>query len=223
MSIFQRIGTLIRSNINDLLDRAEDPEKMIKQVILDMEASVKDGKIALAAAITEEKKLKALYEDNLKKHEEWMAKASLAVEKGDDDLAREAIRRAKTHENNADQMKGQYEAQRAAVSQLRSDLDSLESKLTEAKAKKEVLIARHRGALAQKKIAEQTAGLSSKTSAFDTFSRMEEKVAHAEAQAQAAMELNTDSLEERFKALERDEGVEDILAALKAKKAEESK
>lgn len=219
MGILSRIGTLVRSNINDLIDRAEDPEKIIKQIILDMEESVRDGKVALASTITEEKKLKAIYEENLQKHSEWMEKAELAVEKGDDNLAREAIRRAKTHESNADSAKTQWEEQRKVVASLREDLDTLESKLNEAKAKKELLIARQRRAEAQRKVAEQMSGMKKGANAFDTFDRMEEKVSHMEAQAQAAAEVGSDSIEERFKALEKNDDVDDVLAALKAKKA----
>jgi phage shock protein A len=218
MSIFQRITNLLRANINDLLDRAEDPEKMIKQMIMDMEEGVREGKVALAAAITEEKKLKAAYEENLEQANNWFTKAELALEKGEEELAREALKRRKTHEDNATSFKTQWEEQRKTVSSMREDVDALESKLAEAKAKKDILIARKRRAEASKKVNESLAGIS-KNNAFETFARMEEKIEHMEAQAQAAAEVRQDSLEERFAKLGDDKDVEDDLAALKARLA----
>lgn len=216
MSIFQRITNLLRANINDLLDRAEDPEKMIKQMIMDMEESVREGKVALAAAITEEKKLKAAYEENLEQANSWFNKAELAMEKGEENLAREALRRRKTHDDNGNSFKAQWEEQRKTVAAMREDVDALESKLAEAKAKKDILIARKRRAEASKKVNESLAGIS-KNNAFETFARMEEKIEHMEAQAQAAAEVRQDSLEERFARLGADKDVEDDLEALKAR------
>lgn len=220
MSVFQRIGTLLRANINELLDRAEDPEVMLKQMILDMEDSVREGKVALSLAITEEKKLRASYEENLSKAQSWMEKAELAVEQGADDLAREALKRSKTAETNAETAKSQWEQQRQMVAQMREDLDTLESRVAEAKSKKDILIARQRRAEATKKVQEQLAGIGKNQSAFDTFERMEEKVEHLEAQASAAMEIRRDSLDERLNRLGADKDVEDDLAALKQKVAE---
>lgn len=216
MSIFQRITNLLRANINDVLDRAEDPEKMIKQMIMDMEEGVREGKVALAAAITEEKKLKAAYEENLEQANNWFNKAEFALEKGEEELAREALRRRKTHEDNANSFKSQWEEQRKTVSSMREDVDALESKMTEAKAKKDILIARQRRAEASKKVNESLAGIS-KNNAFETFAKMEEKIEHMEAQAQAAAEVRQDSLEERFGKLGADKDVEDDLDALKAR------
>lgn len=216
MSIFQRITNLLRANINDVLDRAEDPEKMIKQMIMDMEEGVREGKVALAAAITEEKKLKAAYEENLEQANNWFNKAELALEKGEEELAREALRRRKTHEDNANSFKSQWEEQRKTVSSMREDVDALESKMAEAKAKKDILIARQRRAEASKKVNESLAGIS-KNNAFETFAKMEEKIEHMEAQAQAAAEVRQASLEERFAKLGADKDVEDDLDALKAR------
>lgn len=220
MGIFDRVVTLVKSNINELLDRAEDPEKMIKQMILEMEDSVREGKIALAAAITEEKKLKAAYEQNEQEAQEWYEKAELALKRNEEDLAREALKRRKTHDENAQSFKTQWETQRTQVSAMREQLDTLESKVSEAKAKKDILIARKKRAEASKKINEQMAGIGSSATAFETFNRMEEKIGTLEAQADAAAEVNRSSLDERFAALDKDGGVDDDLAALKAKLAQ---
>lgn len=220
MSILQRITTLIRANINDLLDRAEDPEKVLKQMILDMEESVREGKIALAAAIAEETKLKAAYEENLKKAQEWLEKAELAVEKGEEDLAREALRRRKTAEQNAEAAKSQWEEQRKVCAQLRENLEVLESRVADAKARKDLLIARKKRAEAAKKVHEQLAGLTRAQSAFETFEKMEEKIEAIEAQAQAAAQVQRDSLEERLERLGEEDELEDDLQALRAKVAE---
>ncbi|MCG0239733.1 MAG: PspA/IM30 family protein [Firmicutes bacterium] len=217
MGIFQRIANLIRANVNELLDRAEDPEKLLKQMILDMEESVREGKIALAAAIAEETKLKARYEEQIQKAQEWLEKAERAVEKGEEDLARESLRRRRTAEQMAEQAKAQWEEQRRVVAQLREHLETLESRLAEAKAKKDLLIARKRRAEAAKKVHEQLAGLTRSQSAFETFEKMEEKIAHLEAQAEAAKRVQEDSLEERLRRLGEDEEIEEDLAALKAR------
>lgn len=217
MGILDRITTLIRANINDLLDRAEDPEKMLNQMITDMEDSVRDGKVALAAAITEEKKLKAGWEENLAEEQKWLQKAELAIEKGAEDLAREALKRHNTHETNALSYKQQWEQQRHIVAQLREDLDQLDSKVAEARSKKELLIARKRRAEAAKKVNEQLAGIGKSATAFENFEKMERKIEHMEAQAQAAAQVRQDSLEERFRKLNEGDDVESDLAALKAK------
>lgn len=220
MGIFDRVVTLVRSNINDLLDRAEDPEKVIKQMILDMEDSVREGKVALAAAITEEKKLKAAYEQNYQEAQEWYQKAELAMEKGEEELAREALKRRKTHEQNAESFKTQWETQRAQVASMREQLDQLDSKVAEANAKKDILIARKKRAEAAKKINESMAGIGKTATAFETFNKMEDRINTLEAQAEAANEVRKSSLDERFAALGHDHEVEDDLAALRHKMAE---
>lgn len=220
MSIFQRVSDLIRANISDLLDKAEDPEKMIKQMIEDMESSVREAKVALASTIAEEKKLQASYEENLSQSKSWYDKAELAMSRGDEELAKEALRRRKMYEDTANGLKGQVEAQRAAVNQLRDGVAQLENKLAEANAKKDLLIARQHRAMAERKVNEQLAGIGKSATAFSTFDRMEKKVADMEARAAAAGEVNKDSLDDKFKALEKDAHESEIdsdLAALKAK------
>ena len=222
MGIFSRLGTLIKSNINDLISRAEDPEKMLNQVLLEMQQQLVEAKKAVAVAIADEKRLQKQYNAELDKAKEWERKAMLAVRAGDDALARQALVRKQEHENIAAQFQQQWIAQKAAVDKLKDALRLLANKIEEAKRKKNILIARKKRAEAQRQIANTMQGLGD-TSAFDTFDRMAEKInlleAEAEAGAELAGELSGDTLESKFLALESGgHGTEDdALSELKAK------
>ncbi|HUS67462.1 MAG TPA: PspA/IM30 family protein [Kofleriaceae bacterium] len=222
MGIFSRLGTLIKSNINDLISRAEDPEKMLNQVLLEMQQQLVEAKKAVAVAIADEKRLQKQYNAELDKAKEWERKAMLAVRAGDDALARQALVRKQEHENIAAQFQTQWIAQKAAVDKLKDALRLLANKIEEAKRKKNILIARKKRAEAQRQIANTMQGLGD-TSAFDTFDRMAEKInlleAEAEAGAELAGELSGDTLESKFLALESGgQGTEDdALSELKAK------
>jgi phage shock protein A len=205
MGIFSRIGSLIKSNINDLISKAEDPEKMLNQVLLDMNSSLVDAKKQVAVAIADEKRLQKQLETEQEKSKEWERKAMLAVRANDDNLAREALARKQEHDNVAGQYNQQWMAQKAAVDKLKDALRLLSNKIEEAKRKKNILVARKKRAEAQKTIASTMSGLSD-TSAFDTFDRMSAKIdqleAEAEAGAEIAGDLTGDSLESKFKQLE---------------------
>jgi phage shock protein A len=222
MGIFSRLGTLIKSNINDLISRAEDPEKMLNQVLLEMQQQLVEAKKAVAVAIADEKRLQKQYNSELDKAKEWERKAMLAVRAGDDHLARQALVRKQEHENISAQFQQQWIAQKAAVDKLKDALRLLANKIEEAKRKKNILIARKKRAEAQRQIANTMQGLGD-TSAFDTFDRMAEKItmleAEAEAGAELAGEISGDTLESKFLALESGgHGTEDdALAELKAK------
>lgn len=222
MGIFSRLGTLIKSNINDLISRAEDPEKMLNQVLLEMQQQLVDAKKSVAVAIADEKKLHKQYNSELDKAKEWERKAMMAVRAGDDNLARQALIRKQEHETIAQQFQQQWIAQKAAVDKLKDALRLLNNKIEEAKRKKNILIARKKRAEAQKQIAATMQGLGD-TSAFDTFDRMADQInmleAEAEAGAELAGELSGDTLESKFLALESGgHGSEDdALAELKAK------
>jgi phage shock protein A len=222
MGIFSRLGTLIKSNINDLISRAEDPEKMLNQVLLEMQQQLVEAKKAVAVAIADEKRLQKQYNSELDKAKEWERKAMLAVRAGDDALARQALVRKQEHENISGQFQTQWIAQKAAVDKLKDALRLLANKIEEAKRKKNILIARKKRAEAQRQIANTMQGLGD-TSAFDTFDRMAEKInlleAEAEAGAELAGELSGDTLESKFLALESGgHGTEDeALSELKAK------
>src|SRR6476659_1337497 len=222
MGIFSRLGTLIKSNINDLITKAEDPEKMLSQVLLEMQQQLVEAKKAVAVAIADEKKLQKQYNAELDKAKEWERKAMVAVRAGDDNLARQALGRKQEHETIAAQFQQQWIAQKQAVEKLKDALRLLNNKIEEAKRKKNILIARKKRAEAQKTIATTMSGLSD-TSAFDTFDRMASKVdqleAEAEAGAELAGEMTGDSLDAKFAQLEKaGGGTADLaLEELKAK------
>jgi len=222
MGIFSRLGTLIKSNINDLITKAEDPEKMLTQVLLEMQQQLVEAKKAVAVAIADEKKLQKQYTAEADKSKEWERKAMVAVRAGDDNLARQALARKQEHETIATQFQQQWLAQKAAVEKLKDALRLLNNKIEEAKRKKNILIARKKRAEAQQQIANTMQGLGD-TSAFDTFDRMAERIqlmeAEAEAGAELAGELSGDTLESKFLQLEQGGGAneDDALSELKAK------
>jgi len=222
MGIFSRLGTLIKSNINDLITKAEDPEKMLSQVLLEMQQQLVEAKKAVAVAIADEKKLQKQYTAESDKSKEWERKAMVAVRAGDDNLARQALARKQEHETIAAQFQQQWLAQKQAVEKLKDALRLLNNKIEEAKRKKNILIARKKRAEAQQQIANTMQGLGD-TSAFDTFDRMAERIqlmeAEAEAGAELAGELSGDTLESKFLQLEQGAGAseDDALSELKAK------
>lgn len=222
MGIFSRLGTLIKSNINDLITKAEDPEKMLNQVLLEMQQQLVEAKKSVAVAIADEKKLQKQYNAELDKAKEWEHKAMRAVRAGNDDLARQALMRKQEHDGISTQFQQQWIAQKQAVDKLKDALRLLNNKIEEAKRKKNILVARKKRAEAHKQIATTMHGLSD-ASAFETFDRMSERInvleAEAEASSELAGELSGDSLEKQFLQLESGgQGAEDdALAELKAK------
>ncbi len=222
MGLFSRIGTLFRSNINELINKAEDPEKMLNQVLVDMKQQLVEAKKQVAVAIADEKRLKKQYEQEAHKAADWEKKAMLAVRAGDDTLARAALQRKASHDEIANQLKSQWDAQLDSVSKLKEALRGLDSKIEEAKRKRNLLVSRQKRAEAQRTINETLAGINN-TSAFTTFERMADRVTQLEAEAEASSEmgmaLEDTSLESQFKALEAGSGVDDELAALKNKMA----
>jgi phage shock protein A len=175
MGIFSRLGSLIKSNLNDLISQAEDPEKMLNQVLLDMQSSLVEAKKQVAVAIADEKRLQKQLETEQEKGKEWERKAMIAVRANDDTLAREALARKQEHDNIGAQYQQQWLAQKAAVDKLKDALRLLNNKIEEAKRKKNILVARKKRAEAQKTIATTMSGLSD-TSAFDSFYRMSAKI-----------------------------------------------
>jgi phage shock protein A len=217
MGILDRVSTLLRANINDMIDRAEDPEKLVRQLVADMNNQLLQVKTQVAASIADEKQLYQRYQDNQNKSDEWQRRAELAVEKGQDDLAREALQRRNAFQQNATGFKQQHEEQARQVETLKVALRQLESKIQEANTKQELLIARSRRAKAETKIRTTLTGLD-QSSALGHFTRIEEKVLQEEARAAALGELEQDTLEERFAMLDTESVVENELAALKARK-----
>ena len=222
MGLFSRLGTLIRSNINELINKAEDPEKMLNQVLVDMKSQLVEAKKQVAVAIADEKRLKKQYEQEATKAKEWERKAMLAVRAGDDNLARAALARKAEHDEVAETLRQQWEAQKQSVEQLKQALRGLDTKIEEAKRKRNILVSRQKRAEAQRTINETLTNINS-TSAFDTFERMSDRVTQLEAEAEAASEIGgalpEATLESQFKALEAGTAVDDDLAALKEKMA----
>lgn len=221
MGLFSRLGTLIRSNINELINKAEDPEKMLNQVLVDMKTQLVEAKKQVAVAIADEKRLKKQYETEAAKALEWEKKAMLAIKAGDDNLARAALARKAEHEEVAETLRQQWEAQKASVEQLKNALRGLDAKIEEAKRKRNILVSRQKRAEAQRTINDTLSNINS-TSAFDTFERMSDRVTQIEAEAEATAEIGgalpEASLEAQFRALSAG-NVDDELAALKKRMA----
>ncbi len=220
MGIFARLAALIKSNLNDLINRSEDPEKMLNQIVLDMNQQLMEAKGQVAASIADEKRLVKLVEQEASNAAEWERRAMLAIRANDDSLAKEALARKKEHETLAASYQEQWQKQKTAVDQLKLALRALNSKIEEAKRKKNLLIARKKRAEAQQKIQETLSGLR-EASAFDTFDRMAEKIdrmeAEAEAQAELREEASGDVLAHKIATLEATHGAEEDLLALKRK------
>jgi len=203
-----------------MLDGAEDPEKMINQTLLEMQESLRETKVAVARAIRDQKLFEDKYEENKKQVEYWEKKAMVAVEKGDDNLAKEALKKKKEHADLDAEIKGQLDTMTKNVDALKSSCAALESKMEEAKRKKEMLLARLKNSQASIKINENMNKFkTTSTSAFETFDRMEKQVNNAEAEAEAVQELSDPdvSLKQKFEKLEEDSQVNDELAELKKK------
>lgn len=215
MGIFERIKTVVSANINSLISKAENPEKMLDQLVVDMNSQLIESKKAVAGAIADEKRLERQVGENLTTAQEWERKAMLAVRAGRDDLAKEALLRKQEYEGYATQLKTQWEAQKASVDKLKESLRALQSKIDEAGRKKNILVARAKRAEAQDRINQTMSSLNGNKSAFDTFDRMAKKVDELEARTEAHKELEDmstgASLEKQFAALESSDSSADLL------------
>ena len=209
MGIFDRLSTLIKSNLNDLISSAENPEKMLNQIIVDMRNQLAKAKQQVAAAIADEKRLKDQAEAEFKLADDWEKRAMLAVQEGRDDLAKQALMRGQEHLEHGQALATTWEAHKLETEKLKQSLRDLNDKIEEAKRKKNLLLARQRRAEAQARISQTMSGLS-ENSAFEAFARMEEKITSNERQLQAAQEIDEefsgDRLAGEFKQLERATG-----------------
>ena len=214
---------MIKSNINDLISRAEDPEKMLNQIIIDMRDQLAKAKREVAGAIADERKLKRQVSEAHKARQAWEKRAMLAVQQERDDLAKQALVRQQEHAEEAGQLEQTWQAQAAETEKLKNSLRQLNEKIEEAKRKRNLLIAKQKRAQAQRRIHDTMSGLSD-TSAFDAFNRMAEKIEETErrnlAEAEVSEALTGDTLETEFVRLESGSesvAVDDQLLALKAK------
>ena len=215
MGILDRMSRLVRANVNDLIDRAEDPEKMIDQILRDMESNIVTARSQVAAMIAQEKELDADLRETRQLATEWEEKARRAVTAGKDDLAREALRRKRDNDENANVYQHQLEVQGETVEKLKHQLQLLESKYQQTMGQRDSLIARQRRAKASQQVAQFTSTLSP-LDASSELDRMERKIRSTEAQAAALSEMESTSLDAQFRELDYDVDIEQELEALKA-------
>ena len=220
MGIFNKLSTLIRSNLNDLIARAENPEKMLNQIILDMRDQLTKAKQEVAVAIADERKLKAQAEEEAKQSQDWERRAMLAVKEGRDDLAKQALQRQQEYGERAQQLYDTWQRQAGETDRLKESLRQLNAKIEEARRKKNLLVAKQKRAEAQKRIHETMTGLSD-SSAFDAFDRMAQRIEQNErlalASAEVTEELGSDHLETEFKRLEITDDADARLIEMKRK------
>ncbi len=215
MGLFDRVKRVVSANLNDLVSKAEDPEKILDQAIIEMQEDLVRLRQGVAQAIAAQKRTEKQYNDANNELNKWQRNAMLALQKGDENLARQALERKKSFTDTATSLKGSLDQQTAQVDTLKRSLMQLESKISEAKTKKDMLKARVRAAKAQEQLEGMVNGMNT-SGATAAFERMEEKVLMQEARAGAAGELAGADLESQFAKLEGSSGVDDELAALKA-------
>lgn len=217
MGLFDRIGRVVRANVNSLISGAEDPERILEQTVVEMQHDLIQLRQAVAQAIATQKRTERQAAQSQATAEEWYRRAQLALQKGEDTLAREALTRRKSYQDTAAAMTEQIQQQSGIVSQLKQNLVKLESKLSDARTKKDMYIARARSAKASEKLNEMMGRIGT-GSALSAFEKMEEKVLQMEARSEAIAELNSgDAIERQFKELESGDGsIDEELAAMKA-------
>ena len=223
MGLLDRLSSLLKSNINDLISKAEDPEKMLNQILVDMKTQLVKAKQQVASAIADEKRLRDQVDQEYRQAADWEKRAMLAIQEGRDDLAKQALVRHGEHMGHGSTLEQTWEAHRNETEKLKNSLRDLNDKIEEAKRKKILLIARQRRAQAQQRIAETMSSMS-ENSAFEAFSRMEDKIVSTEKRIQASAEIDEeftgDKLASDFKRLEKSAGaigVDQQLLALKQK------
>ena len=227
MGIFERFRRLVRSNLNEMISKAEDPEKMLNQLITDMNQQLIESKKSVASAIADEKKIERQMNQSTEQAQEWERKAQLAVRAGKEDLAKEALARKREMEKYAQEYKTQLDQQHQSVEKLKSALRGLQQKSEEAQRKKNLLVARSKRVEAQKKLQGTLSGMSD-NSAFEAFDKMSQKMDQLEAENEAMEELDDYSgkqdIDEKFAELESGSGDGDkMLEDLKERMALEDR
>jgi phage shock protein A len=215
MGLFDRVSRLLRANVNDMVSKAEDPEKILEQAVMDMQEDLVQLRQAVASSIANQKRTEQQYNKAMADANSWQGKAQLALQKGDEDLAREALVRKKNYSETAGTLKAQLDGQAGMVDTMKKSLIQLEGKISEAKTKKDMLKSRSQAAKAQEQL-QGAVGRIGTNSAMSAFERMEEKVLIQEAKSQAAAELTGADLESKFAALSAGSDVDDELAQMKA-------
>jgi len=217
MGLMERVSTLIRANLNDLIDRSEDPEKMLKQILLDMQNQLLQVKTQLAISVADQHLLEKKRKENDEKRSEWMRKAELAVDKKQDDLARAALERYQSCERLEVGFTEQIEGHKLQVETLKKALQSLEQKIGETKSRAEILATQHRRARAAGHANRAERAIHEGASS-QTFERMRGKIVREEAISDAEGELLRDDLELRLARLGQEDEIEKLLAEVKARR-----
>lgn len=217
MGIFSRISDIFKSNVNEALDKAEDPEKMLKQMVIEMEESVNKATLAVANSIANEKSLERKFEKARLEMNDWEKKAVQALQANREDLARAALEKKNIAVKNVADLEPIYQTAKVTADKMRQQLNGLKSKLDEARSRQSTLIARSQAAKAQKQIAQSFSGVGS--DAFSKFDKYEGKIEQLESQAEAFETLAGENtkLEDEFKMLNTSASVDGDLLALKAK------
>lgn len=216
MGLIDRILRVVRANTNNLVAQAEDPEKILEQTVADMQGNLVQLRQAVAQAIATQKRTERQSHQAESTSLEWYRRAQMALEQGNDTLAREALTKRKSYQETGAAMRAQIEQQNSVVSRLKKDMQTLESKIAEAKTKKDMYIARARSAQASARINEMLGGINT-SSSLNAFEQMEEKVLQLEAQSEAIGELGGDDLQKRFAALNDNDDIDAELAAMKSR------
>jgi len=215
MGLIDRLSRLLRANLNAFVSDAEDPIKILDQSVSDMQEDLVKLRQAVAIAIASQKRLENQAAQSKEQIKNWFSRAELALKKGEDDLAREALSRKKTFQATFESLSTQFQQQNGQVEKLKKSLLLLERKIAEARTKKDMLKARAQAAKAQKQIQSAVGDVGSK-SAMAAFERMEDKVEELEASGQAALELAGEDLENKFAVLESDDDIEKELEILRS-------
>lgn len=214
MGFLQRLWGIIKANANSLLKRAEDPEKILEQAVSDMQEELVKLRQAVAQAIASQKRTERQATQARNTAEEWKKRAQLALEKGNEELAREALTRRQSYQQTADSLDEQLGQQNQVIDKLKADMRKLENKISEAKNKKDMYIARARSAQATQRVNEFMQGVNTGSS-LSAFEQMEEKVTEMEASAETAQEMGQDDIEKQFASLEQGGEVDAELNQLK--------
>jgi phage shock protein A len=216
MGIFARVSDIFKANVNDLLDKAEDPEKMIKQMVIEMEEAVGKATMAVGQAIANEKMLQKQVDDKKKGSDEWQKKAVQALNAGREDLARQALEKKTQFIKASSDLEPLLLEARNTSTNLRSQLDKLRVKIEEVRLRQNTLIARSQAAKAKKQLAASVSGIGG--DAFANFDKYEQKIIKQESEAEALTEMagQDTKLEDEFSKLSTGSVVDDELAQLKA-------
>jgi phage shock protein A len=217
MALLERVSTLIRANLNDLIDKAEEPEKMIKQVILDMENQLIQVKTQVAVALADRHLLEKKRKEIEGKAVEWLQKAELAVDKEKDDLARAALERTLQHRKMVENLKAQEADQTAQAEALKSSLKTLADKLAEAQTKRDLMIARLRRARVLRTAGEMPLAAGEK-SPGDPLDPVSDGLARSEVMSRVKSELVADDVETKLASLEKEDQINQLLSEIKARR-----